>query len=247
MTTETKPTNEQAAQKPQETIAAGLTDTKPAQPEWDKQRQQADEVKALNRKVQEQTAENKDLRTQLEQLQAAQDAGEAVDLDTFEGLKAGFTRSQKDLQETRASLQKATDLLEKQNERIANLEGNVHEVSQTANSQAGLAFLDKTCKPLDAKYGGQHRNEALEIVDAKFKKFGIDKLGAKERREWVQEELAATYERLAGRGSARSGTDTEVNPLVTDTGSGGSATRGRSTLKEGTLDEVCEQMLTQKG
>ena len=206
--------------------------------EWDKQRQQQDEVKALNKRVQDMATENDQLRTQVQEHEAGDD-GEAV--ETFEAVQDALKKNQVSLTDTQKKLQTASESLEKQNERIAQLETNLTDVSKTANSQAGQTALDNMCTPLDKKFGTVHRNQAIDAVEAKYQKFGIEALHPDKRREWVQDELEATYQRLASSGADTSVNGTAIEPLAADTSAGGSA-KTKTTITEGTLDDVVGQL-----
>lgn len=224
----------------EDAVAAALVgDPAPQQDQkqdWDRDRQRNDEVKALNRKVQETQQEAQELRDQLKELES-QDG----DTDTFEGLQKAFAKNQKLLAETQKQIQETQATLK----RIDQLEGTVRDVSKTANTQAGEAALSRMCVPLDKQFGSQHRNAALMATEKKFVDLGINNLEPAARRKWVQEELHNAYRREVGDNQPNgAGNAQEVNPLVTDTSSGGTAQPNKGNqLNEGTLDEVADQYM----
>jgi len=231
-----------------EAIAESLAEETPSNQDWDKNRQQADEVKALNRKTQTLSEENQQLRDQIKEFEQSSSDGEEVNLDTFEDLQKAFKVNQEALGAAKGDLSKATALLEKQQERIDTLSAEVKTVSKTANAQAGSAEINKLCTPLDKKYGAQFRNEVLKQVSASFDDLGIQDLKLEARQKWVKESLENTYAKLhAEKSNATVNNDGVADPLVTDTGTGGSAEVGKGKIKEGTLQEVTEQWATLHG
>ncbi len=218
--------------------------------QWDKDRQYKNEVKGLNKKVWELQTDYDDLASQHQQAQSR--------IAELESQSGGNTSklSAEDLED----YNKATEVIVELNEKMgrmerensdlkkqtASLQEMLHQTHRQQATQQGEKWLNDMCAELEREgFSKGSRNKVLqEIEQAVTGTKGFGKMPLETRRELMKKQARLSYmtlEREGGGNSDKQNNNSShvKNSAILDSASGD---YGQPAIKEGTLDEVLEQM-----
>lgn len=217
---------------------------------WDKDRQQEQEASARERKgLEGQIAERDrqvddlrkgadDLKVQLTKLQktieSEQDSrDEEIDPEASPEEKRAI-QQHRALTKTLNGIAGRLDDLE-----TKTIPGMIETLREERNAERDSAWLERTCTTLDAKYGAEHRNDAIAAAREQVKADGFDGDNPP-TSAYNKRVLEEKYAELAAKASDDSKTNKKT--VATAAGNkGGSAAPARK-VKHGTLKEVLADM-----
>jgi hypothetical protein len=235
--TEATPDVEQQPETAEATPAPDL-----AKPEWDAERQRADQAEANFRKLQREKAEIESKAQQTEAKIAEYEAklaevAKANDIN-LDGMEDEFVdpaayRVVKSLQQKLSSLETlANDYKKQEQERQA--KEKERQLEQSREQAKNEILTD-----IESEYGVQYRNDALKMADSICEKRGYP---PQDRYE------AATILRKCYRDlSTKKATPSSKTPVSTDSGKTTTAASPKEDVKPGTLREVMQQMRAKAG
>lgn len=208
------------------------------QEDWDKQRQELDQVKANQEKIQ---AERDTLAGQLEQMQTSQ----AELQEQLEAAKQTKAQQEDDgLDGTLVdpavvkTIRKLTGELKEVREKSQSLEEKAKQYeAQEAEVQAKKVkekAIESVLSPLDKKHGAKYRSAAQKLANELIEK-GEEQVPADAIASYLLMEKC--YSKLANEEKAK-----KEKPVSTDTGLGGTAWYNDDKLRQGTLEDVAAEM-----
>ncbi len=216
--------------------------------QWDMDRQHKNEVKGLNKKVWELQTDYDDLASQHEQAQVriaeleSQSGGNksklsAEDLEDYN--KA--TEVIVELNEKMTRMEQENSSLKSQTQKLQEM---LHTTHRQQAAQNGEKWLNDMCTELEKEgFSKGYRNKVLqEIEQTVTGTKGFGKMPLETRRDIMKKQARLSYmtlDRQNGDGSGNQNNSQVTNNAILDSASGD---YGQPAIKEGTLDEVLEQM-----
>ena len=219
--------------------------------QWDKDRQHKNEVKGLNKKVWELQTDYDDLADQHRQAQARIAELESQSGGNTESLSAEDLEDYNKATEVIVLLNNKMSKMEVENsdlkKQTASLQEMLHSTHRQQAAQQGEKWLNDMCSELESEgFSKGHRNKVLqEIEQTVTGTKGFGKMPLETRRDIMKKQARLSYmilERDGGGGSGKqnnSNSHQTTDNAILDSASGD---YGQPAIKEGTLDEVLEQM-----
>ena len=215
--------------------------------QWDKDRQHKNEVKGLNKKVWELQTDYDDLASQHQQAQVRIAELESQSGGNKESLSAEDLEDYNKATEVIVELNNKMSKMEVENsdlkKQTASLQEMLHSTHRQQAAQQGEKWLNDMCGELENEgFSKGHRNKVLqEIEQTVTGTKGFGKMPLETRREIMKKQARLSYMTLERNGG---GSDKPDNSHVTDKAilDSASGDYGQPAIKEGTLDEVLEQM-----
>lgn len=205
-------------------------------PEWDKERQRADQAEANLRKIQASKAESdlksKQLEKTVSDLQDKMSQIEAVKgLDLTE-----LDPDQADVPDVVKEYAKMAKVLKETTTKLTALEQKAERYEQDAESdrqgREKEAIIERICKPLDKKYGSSLRNEARKRAEERVTERGYAPKDALECHQMLEEEYIALKAEASKKETV----------IPSDNGRGGSKVTFGDNITPGKLHDVVGQI-----
>jgi chromosome segregation ATPase len=208
-------------------------DTKP---EWDKERQRADQAEANLRKSQSRLNES-DLKTQQLEKTVSDMQDKMSQIEAVKGLDLTELDPDKaDVPEIVREYSKMSKVLEETTKKLTALEQKANSYEKDAESSRQElrkeAVIERICKPLDKKYGVSFRNEAKKLAEDEVTERGYSPEDALECSTMIEK----YYIQLSEKAVVKK----ETTP--SDNGHGGSKTTFGDNIKPGKLNDVMGQI-----
>jgi chromosome segregation ATPase len=205
-------------------------------PEWDPERQRADQAEANLRKTQARLNEN-DVRSQQLEKTVSDLKGELEQINAVKGLNLGGI----DANEADVS-----DVVKRQDKLVEGLEAATKEITalkqlasqyeadadKTAQKESQNKVMERIMTPLDDKYGAKYRNEAKKLAEKEVEERGSSPADSLECHQILEKHYIALKE----------ADKKEKLPASGDNGRGGSGFVPGEGLVDGTLKDVVGQI-----
>lgn len=210
-------------------------------PEWDKERQRADQAEANLRKIQASKAES-DLKAQQLERTVSDLQGKMEQIEAVKGLDLTELDPDKaDVPEVVKEYAKMSKVLEETTKKLTALERKAIKYEQdaelTRQEREKEGTIERICTPLDKKYGSSLRNEARKRAEEKVTERGFAPEDALECYQMLENE----YITLAAEASKKK----ETAP--SDNGRGGSKVSIGDNITPGKVDDVMAQIRKEGG
>jgi chromosome segregation ATPase len=208
-------------------------DTKP---EWDKERQRADQAEANYRKSEARVGAA-DLKTQQLERTVSELQGQMKQIEAVKGLDlATLDPNEADVPDIVREYAKMSKALESTTSKITALEQKAaqyeNDASNDRQEREKEGVIERICKPLDTKYGVSLRNEARRLAEEEVEARGFAPKDALECRDMLEKH----YVTLSKDASKKK----EIVP--SDSGRGGSKVSFGDNIKPGKISDVMSQM-----
>ena len=205
-------------------------------PEWDKERQRADQSEANLRKSQAKLAES-DLRTQQLEKTVSDMQDKMSQIEAVKGLDLkDLNPDDADVPDVVREYAKMAKVLEDTTKKLTALEQKATKYESDAEfsrqEREKDSVIERICKPLDKKYGSSLRNEARKRAEDKVAERGQSPEDALECSQMLEEE----YITLKAEASKKEKSD------PSDNGRGGSKVGFGDNITPGKIDDVMSQI-----
>jgi chromosome segregation ATPase len=205
-------------------------------PEWDKERQRADQAEANLRKTQARQQET-ELRAQQLEKTVADLNNKMSQIESVKGLnladldadKADIPEVVKEYAKMRTALESQTKEIEALKQKAVRYETDAERQRQERDKEA---TIERILTPLDKKYGAKFRNEARRLAEKEVEARGYAPQDALEAREMLE----GYYVNLKAEAEKTKET------IPSDNGRGGSKVSFGDNITPGKLDDVMGQI-----
>jgi hypothetical protein len=210
-------------------------------PEWDKERQRADQAEANLRKSNARIADS-DLKTQQLERTVSELQGQMNQIEAVKGLDlAQLDPNEADVPEIVREYTKMSKALEDTTKKITALEQKAtqyeNDASMTRQEREKEDVIERICKPLDTKYGVSLRNEARRLAEEDCNVRGFAAKDALEARDMLEKHYVTLSEEALKK--------KETAP--SDSGRGGSKVSFGDNITPGKLSDVMGQIRKEGG
>ena len=205
-------------------------------PEWDKERQRADQAEANLRKEQAKSAEVNlksqqleqtvsDLKGKMEQIEAVK----GLDLTQLDPDSADIPEVVKEQIKIAKALETATKKLTELEQKASKYESDAQVTRQEREKEKSI---ERIMKPLDKKYGPQFRNEARKLAEEEVETRGYAPEDALEARDMLEKHYASLKQ-----------AETKSKTVIpSDNGRGGSKVSFGDNITPGKFSDVVSQI-----
>jgi uncharacterized protein YhaN len=205
-------------------------------PEWDKERQRADQAEANLRKSQARNSES-ELKSQQLEATVSELQGKMQQIEAVKGLDlATLDPNEADVPEIVREYAKMSKALKDTTKKITALEQKAakyeNDADTTRQEREKEGVIERICKPLDAKYGVSLRNEARRLAEEEVEVRGFAPKDALECRDMLEKH----YITLSTEASKKKET------VASDSGRGGSKVSFGDNITPGSLSDVMGQI-----
>jgi chromosome segregation ATPase len=213
-------------------------DTKP---EWDKERQRADQAEANYRKSEARVGAA-DLKTQqlertVSELQGQMQKIEAVkslDLSELDPNEADVPEIVREYSKMAKALKDATTDIADLKQKATSYENDAKTSRQEREKES---IIERICKPLDEKYGVSLRNEARRLAEEDADSRGYAAADALEASQMLEKHYIALSEKASKK----------KETVPSDSGRGGSKVSFGDNIKPGKIGDVMAQIRKEGG
>jgi hypothetical protein len=210
-------------------------------PEWDPERQRADQAEANLRKTQARLNEN-DIKSQQLEKSVADLKGELEQINAVKGLGLkGIDADSADI----------PDVVKRQDQLVKGLEEATKEITalkqlatryeadanQSAQKESQNKVMERIMTPLDEKYGAKYRNEAKKLAEKEVEERGSSPADSLECHQMLERHYIAL----------KDADKKEKVPSSGDNGRGGSGFTPGDGLTSGKLSDVMSQVRKKGG
>jgi chromosome segregation ATPase len=208
-------------------------DTKP---EWDKERQRADQAEANLRKSNSKLAE---VELQANQMQntVSELQGKMAQIEAVKGLDlTDLDPNEADLPDIVKEYAKMSTAMKDMTSKMTALEQKAtqyeSDAASTRQERERASDIERICKPLDKKYGQSLRNEAIRLAEEVVAERGFAAVDALECHQMLEKQYISLAKDASGKDK----------PAPSDNGRGGSKTSFGDDIKPGKLTDVMSQI-----
>ena len=211
-------------------------------PEWDKERQRADQAEANLRKSESRLNES-DLKTQQLERTVSDMQDKMSQIEAVKGLDLTQLDPDKaDVPEVVREYAKMSKVLEETTKKLTVLEQKANSYEKDAESNRQERYkeeqIERICTPLDKKYGASLRNEAKKRAEERVTERGFSPKDILECSQMLENEYIA----LADEASKK-----KKETVTSDNGRGGSKVGFGDNIKPGKLHDVMGQIRKEGG
>jgi hypothetical protein len=216
---------------------APVVEPQDKKPEWDKERQRADQAEANSRKTAAKLSATELKTNQLEQT-VAELQGKLQTIEDVKGLDlSAINPDDADIPDVVRNQAKVVQALEKTQAKLSALEQKAASYEQNELQSRQVrereSVIEKIMNPLDKEFGAKYRNEARKLAEAEVEERGYAPNGELE----CYQMLRRHYETLKTKGVESASKETP-----SDNGRGGSKSSFGDSIKPGTVDDVMAQI-----
>ena len=223
----------------------GTNETDSQKEGWDQKRQHKDEINAAKKR--EETLKS-ELDGSQDELSSAQEELEQAKTELEELKETRTNTPNEEGNEGYETYEDMVKIVKDLKGKVGDLEtnqkdllGQTQKIVSTQNAESGAKVLDQLLNQYDNEIG-PYRAEVVKEANDWFVKNKITSLPPEQQRVASQSHIKSLY--LEHKMADKSKPETEVSATTVDTGEGGVSTLPG--IKEGTFDEVRQQMLQQK-